>query len=152
MSTSHDKGYLGEQTMGFVLGQQGYHFIHGPSGAGGHSITANGFDGVAYNPQKKHLIIYDNKAFKKTGNVSSATAVDPGKNLAYNISNLILKVKSMVLPDKIDILKLLEQTRTALQSGSGWPINVQIAVSNAAGNSTGVATKLAQKGINFIKV
>jgi hypothetical protein len=152
MSTSHDKGYLGEQTMGFVLGKHGYYFIDGPSGSGGHAITANGFDGAAYNPKTKHLIIYDNKAFTRAGNINSATAVDPERNLSNNLATLISKVKSIVLPDKADILKLLEQTKAAAQSGSGWPANAQIAVSKAYGNSKGITTKLAQKGISFIIV
>ena len=81
----HDRGYAGEQSMGFFLGERGYFFVEGPSGAAGHGVTSPGFDGVAYNPKTRHLIIYDNKAFGRSGNVRGASAIDPNKNLSQNL-------------------------------------------------------------------
>src|SRR5438093_7568944 len=85
----HDRGYFGEQEMGFFLGERGYFIVVGPSGSGGHGITEKGLDGVAYNPKRDHLIIYDNKAFARSGNVASATAIDPATRLASNLDPVI---------------------------------------------------------------
>jgi hypothetical protein len=147
----HDRGFLGEQSMGFFLGDQGYFFVEGPSGAAGHGVTAPGFDGVAYNPRTGHLIIYDNKAFARSGNVGSATAIDPARNLHQNLGTLIRRVNAMGhLPYRTEILDRLRRTQTALHTGKTWPINVQIAVSNASGRSTGVSQRLFRSGIQFI--
>jgi hypothetical protein len=80
MPPSHARGYAGEQSMGFFLGERGYFFVEGPSGAAGHGVTTSGFDGVAFNPSSGHLIIYDNKSFARAANVSTATAVEPGRS------------------------------------------------------------------------
>lgn len=147
---SHDRGYFGEQSMGFILGEQGYVFIDGPGGAGGHGITSPGFDGVAYNPRSNHLIIYDNKAYRKTGNVGRASAID-GARLVANLSGMEAKVRSMQdLPDRDRILGLLLQLRKAVRDGRAWPTKVQIAVTNAGGRSTGVTTRLSRRGIEFV--
>lgn len=149
--SSHDRGYTGEQSMGFFLGERGYFFIEGPSGAGGHQVTSPGFDGVAYNPKTGHLLIYDNKALARSGNVSSATAIDQNRNLSQNISNLIRHVNTIsALPNKTEILSLLRRTYNAIQSGKNWPGKVQIAISNASGQSTGVSQGLSGRGIQFI--
>ena len=74
------RGHGGEQSMGFYWGERGYFLVEGPSGAGGHAANAAGFDGVAYNPTTGHLVIYDNKAFARAGNVYDASAIT--KNLA----------------------------------------------------------------------
>jgi hypothetical protein len=54
------------------------------------------------------------------------------------------------LPNQSLILGLLYQTRLAVQTGGIGPSNVAIAVSNAGGQSTGVGTRLAGTGIQFI--
>lgn len=149
--SSHNRGHAGEQSMGFFLGERGYFFVDGPSGAGGHSVTSPGFDGVAYNPGTRHLIIYDNKAFARSGNVSSATAIDPSRNLNQNLSNLIQRVNAMTaLPNRTEILDLLRRTQSSIQTGRTLPSNVQIAISNASGQSTGVSQSLSSSGIQFI--
>ncbi len=151
MPQPHARGYSGEQSMGFFLGERGYFFIDGPSGAGGHSTTASGFDGVAFNPQTHNLIIYDNKAYARSGNVSGATAIDPSKNLGKNLDDMIGIVQVLNdLPNRAEILNLLQQTRTAVQNGTGWPGNVDVAVSNASGQSSGVGSRLTAAGIKFI--
>jgi hypothetical protein len=150
-NNSHNRGYLGEQSMGFFLGEQGYFFVEGPSGAAGHGVTTKGFDGVAFNPKTRQLIIYDNKAFAGVGNVSRASAIDPAKNLGQNLDGLIKRVQTMTdMPYQSEILSLLRQTRRALQTGTGWPSNVQLSVSNASGRVAGVTGRLAKSGIRFI--
>jgi hypothetical protein len=137
--------------MGFFFGERGYFFVEGPSGAAGHGITSPGFDGVAYNPKTRHLIIYDNKAFGRSSNVRGASAIDPNKNLSQNLDRLIQRVNGITnLPQKAEILDLLRRTRSAVQIGHYWPGNVQIAVSNASGQSTGVNQRLSRSGIQFI--
>jgi hypothetical protein len=149
--SSHNRGYAGEQSMGFFLGERGYFFVEGPSGAAGHGVTSPGFDGVAYNPTTQHLIIYDNKSFARSGNVSSATAIDPSRNLQQNLGNLIQRVNSMTnLPNRTEILNQLRRAQSAIQTGNNWPANVQIAVSNASGQSSGVSQRLSSRGIQFI--
>jgi hypothetical protein len=148
---SHNRGFAGEQAMGFFLGEKGYYFIEGPSGASGHRLTSRGFDGVAFNPLKSHLIIYDNKSFARTGNISSATAVDPARNLQQNLGNLIQRVNGMPhIPDQKQILDLLHRAQTALRAGKPWPVNVQIAISNAGGQSTGISQSLSLRGVQFL--
>jgi hypothetical protein len=147
--SSHDRGYAGEQSMGFFFGERGYFFVEGPSGAAGHGITSPGFDGVAYNPKTRHLIIYDNKAFGRSTNVGDASAID--KNLSQNLDRLIQRINGITnLPQKTEILDLLRRTRSAVQIRQYGPSNVQIAVSNASGRSTGVTQRLSQRGIRFI--
>lgn len=150
-NTAHTRGYAGEQSLGFFLGQQGYFFIDGPSGAKGHGITTRGFDGLAYNPKTGKLLIYDNKAYKRIGRVSRASAIEPGKNLSKNLTTMITIIEKMQsLPYRNNILQLLKETRNALATKKTWPVNVQIAVSNASGRSTGVSKGLQAKGIQFI--
>src|SRR5215471_13899912 len=80
------KGFVGEQSIGFYLGEAGYFIIEGPSGAGGHGVRDPGFDGVAFHPVTGEMIIYDNKAWKKTS-VNSASALR--ENLIENIEKQI---------------------------------------------------------------
>jgi hypothetical protein len=144
------RGHGGEQSMGFFLGERGYFFVEGPSGAGGHAANAAGFDGVAYNPTTDHLIIYDNKAFARAGNVYDASAIT--KNFSQNLNALIGRVQKMSgMPGQQQILNKLTATQQALNtSAAAWPTNVQVAVSNAGGQSTGVGGKLASGKISFI--
>jgi hypothetical protein len=149
-----DKGFAGEQAMGFFLGERGYFFVDGPSGAAGHAANARGFDGVAFNPKTGNLIIYDNKAWKRSGNVGSASAIDNQDNarlLKHNLTGMIARVRTMNdMPNQEEILDLLEQTRTAVGTGAPWPAKVDIAVSNAWGNLTGIGPELSRFGIRFI--
>ena len=151
MPPAHARGYAGEQSMGFFLGERGYFFVEGPSGSGGHGVTVPGFDGVAFNPKTRHLIIYDNKAYARAGNVSSASAVDPARNLTQNLNGLIGRVQMMNdMPNQTEILDLLRRTRAAVHSGIAWPTNVDIAISNASGQGRGVGSRLSGSGIRFI--
>src|SRR5262245_7496061 len=124
MPPSHARGYLGEQSMGFFLGQSGYFFVEGPGGSAGHGVTAAGFDGVAFNPKSGHLIIYDNKAHNRV-TISSAPAIDPQRNLRQNLDGLIQRVEGMShMPNQAEILDLLNQSRSAIQNGKALPKNV----------------------------
>jgi hypothetical protein len=148
----HIKGYAGEQSMGFYFGERGYFIVEGPSGAGGHGITSHGFDGVAFNPDTKDLVIYDNKAYKKVGSVGSASAIE--KNLEQNLEDLIERVSKTTagkeMPHSTEILNQLRRSLKAVRSGKGWPKGVRLAISNASGNSLKVSPKLAGAGIKWI--
>jgi hypothetical protein len=158
MAEVHDRGFLGEQSMGFTLGEQGYQFIDGPSGAGGHGITSSGFDGVAFNPKTGDLILGDNKTFKRVGNVTSATAIDPGVNLQKNLRTMIKHVETHPnlarVPSRDAILQRLRAADRAVTQwiADGRPpgkLNlggVRLVVFNAWGKSTGVGGKLGRSG------
>lgn len=155
---AHEVGFFGEQNMGFVLGDRGYEFIAGPSGAGGHGITTSGFDGVAYNPTTGDLILGDNKSFKRIGNVTSATAIDPERNLQKNLKAMIAQIENHPnLGDFPNRSVVLQRLKSADQGMTAW-INggrqgtpnlggVRLVVFNAGGNSTGVGGKLARTGV-----
>jgi hypothetical protein len=126
MYAPHAKGYLGEQTAGFLLGGKGYVILDGPSGSGGHDITTPGLDGAAYNPHTDDLLIYDNKSFKRGGNVGSATAIT--NNLAQNLPVLIqaLSTATATLPAEAVLIihRIMPRLHAALRSANGsgpWP-------------------------------
>lgn len=151
MPPAHARGYAGEQSMGFFFGERGYFIVEGPSGSAGHGLTASGFDGVAFNPKTSHLVVYDNKAYARVGNAANATAIDRARNLGQNLDGLILRVQAMKdMPNKFQILDMLRKTKVAVQTNGPWPDNVDVAVSNASGRSTGVGSRLAGSGISFI--
>jgi len=154
MGANNDKGFFGEQGAGFFLGARGYILVDGPSGAGGHAANAPGFDGVAYHRQLDDLIIYDNKSFKSDANVRGGTAIDPARNLTQNLDAFIVKVAGIAdLPSKDRIQELLRATRAGI-SGTNVrvPPNVRIAITNYAGNSPGITTTFAGRGITFIDI
>src|SRR3954451_13824485 len=123
---AHRLGYGGEQLMGFILGEDGYFLVDGPSGGSGHGGTESGFDGVAFHPQKKELIIYDNKASRNAVNVTKATAIHPEVNLRKNIGKMLdllegrdpkKKLASENLkhmPCRNEIVKRLKECRAAV--------------------------------------
>ena len=154
MADNFNKGTFGEQGAGFFFGSQGYFLVEGPSGTQdtGHAANAAGFDGVAYNVKTDHLIIYDNKTFKSDRNVSCGTAIDPKVNFGKNLSSLIARVESAKdIPRQGRILDLLRRTQSAVTcSGMAPPANVQIAITNFGGNSAGITTTLAGRGVSFI--
>ena len=163
---AHQAGYLGEQGIGFMLGAEGYFFVDGPSGGGGHGVNAKGFDGIAYHPGKNELIIYDNKAYAAATNVTHAPPIDPEKRLNRYLDELIEHVEKHPnlkrMPNRAQILKQLKQTRGAVQQWikAGKPAGalrlpgkVRLVVYNAWGNSVGVGGKLAASGaVEFVDV
>ena len=152
MATTLNSGTFGEQNAAFFLGAEGYFLIEGASGTQGHAANAPGFDGVAYNIVRDDLIIYDNKTYKSTSNVRSGTAIDPAVNLTRNLDALIARVQAIPdLPGRSRILDLLQRTRqTVTPTGVSPPPNVRIAISNFGGNSPGITTGFASRGVAFI--
>ena len=153
----HDRGFAGEQGMGFELYSQseGWIFFEGPSGAAGHGITNPGFDGVAYNTKIDQLHLLDNKSLKKAGNVSSATAIDPSRNLLKNLDALIERVEAAKdIPGTIPstrkrVIELLKQSRAAAAAKVPLPDNVKLVVTGVGGRSTGVTKRLTDLGVEF---
>jgi len=154
MDPRHARGYAGEQGMGFALyrAEDGWVFIRGPSGSQGHGVTTSGEDGLAYNVRTKELHIIDNKSLARRGNVGSATAIDPQRNLLNNLDDMIRHVESQPperLPYRQRVLRLLRQTRAALKGGGPIPGRVKLVVTNVGGRSTGVTQRLASQGVTF---
>lgn len=154
MDPRHARGYVGEQEMGFRLysAEDDWVFIRGPSGAQGHGVTTSGEDGLAYNVRTKELHIIDNKSLARRGNVGSATAIDPQRNLMNNLDDMIRYVESQPperLPYRQRVLRMLRQTRAALREGKQIPGRVKLVVTNAGGRSTGVTRRLARQGVVF---
>ena len=154
----HSRGFTGEQNMGFILGQEGYEFIDGPSGAGGHGVTTSGFDGVAYNPRTGDLLVGDNKSLKRFGNVTSATAIDPEVNLQRNLQRMINHIENNPnLSNFPNRATALQRLKSAEQGMSAWIKGgrqgspnlggVRLVVFNAGGNSNGVGGKLGRTGL-----
>jgi hypothetical protein len=152
MGEALDRGTFGEQGAGFYLGAEGYYFVDGPSGTAGHGANAAGFDGIAFNPTTRDLIIYDNKTYSRTGNIGSATAIDPERNLVKNLDALITKVQGMTdLPDQRIILDKLGATRASVAAGTvAPPQGVRIAVTNFGSKTKGVSGPLGGRGIEHI--
>jgi hypothetical protein len=157
MHAPHAQGYLGEQTVGFLLGRKGYVILAGPSGAGGHSITAPGLDGVAFNPKTDDLLIYDNKSFKRGGNVASASAIT--SNLPRALDTLIERLIAVRATLPVEAQQLLARALARLQlasqslKGNGsWPSSCRLAVTAEAGRSTGVSSGLVGKGVTFVDI
>lgn len=157
MHAPHAQGYLGEQTAGFLLGQKGYVILDGPSGSGGHGITTPGLDGAAFNPKTDDLLIYDNKSFKRGGNVGSASAIT--SNLPQNLDTLMQRLTAMraLLPPDGQLLLAralprLQMARRSLNGVGAWPKNCRLAVTAEAGKSVGVGSSLASKGVIFVDI
>lgn len=153
MDPRHARGYAGEQAMGFThyKESEGWIFFEGPSGAGGHGVTQSGFDGVAYNTRTGEVHLADNKSLAATGNVSSATAIDPARNLGKNLDGLIQRVEATKdVPGRIRLLGLLRQTRAALTTGKPLPPAVKLVVTSEGGRTTGVSARLAAAGVEHL--
>jgi hypothetical protein len=148
------RGFIGEQDAGFFFGAHGYGLITGPGGTtGGHQSNQPGVDGAAYNPIRDHLILYDNKAFRRDGNVASATAIDPVINLARNIQRVLDVLEGLPdLPWRGRVRELLEAAYRAVTIGGPWPEPVDLLVTNAWGNSQGISAPLARRGIRFLDI
>ena len=150
----HERGAEGETKTGFEIyrAEDGWTIIEGPSGssAAGHGTTRPGFDVVAYNTRSGQLEINDNKSNKADGDVYSATAIDPARNLAQNLQALRARVAaSQDVPGRIKILELVDQTIAAQAAGAPIPANVHLVVTGLGGNKTGVSGPLASRGVEF---
>lgn len=70
--------------MGFAYGADGWAFLEGPSGAGGHRWNGPGADGVAFRTAADgglEVRILDNKAAKSSAKVGSSTALQENLDL-----------------------------------------------------------------------
>jgi hypothetical protein len=113
-------------------------------------VTTSGFDGVAYNTRTTELHLLDNKALARAGNVSSATAIDPAKNLSSNLDALIARVRAAKdVPGRVKLLERLQELRRALAAGRPPPTGIKLVVTGQLGNSTGVTPGLAGRGVEF---
>ena len=153
----HDRGHAGEQGMGFQLYrfEDGWAVVRGPSGAAGHGVTRPGEDGLMFNVRTKELDIVDNKSLKAEGNVGSATAIDPSRNLRRNLRDMIRYVRSQSLKDlpmRQEVLSRLNKTWSAIDDGRPLPARVRLLVTNYGGRSSGVTQRLADQGVRFVDV
>jgi hypothetical protein len=99
----------------------------------------------------------DNKSFKRGGNVGSASAIT--SNLPQNIDTLIQRLNAVRATLPVEAQRLLARALPRLQmarqslNGVGvWPKNCRLAVTAEAGNSTGVNSSLAGKGVIFVDI
>jgi hypothetical protein len=153
MDPRHARGHAGEQGMGFEFYPQseGWIFFDGPSGSAGHGVTSPGFDGVAYNTRTGELHLVDNKSLKATGNVQSATAIDPTRNLPKNVDALIARIEATPhdVPGRVRMLGLLRRTKAALAANQPLPEGVKLVVTGVGGRSSGVSRRLTALGVEF---
>ena len=150
----HQRGHSGEQDTGSQIyrAEDGWILIEGPSGSSktGHGTTSPGFDAVAYNTRTDQLDIVDNKSNKTPGNVSSATAIDPAKNLAKNLRDLADRLTARQdVEARIRVLDLLRQTIAAVEAGTAIPGKVHLVVTGLGGQKSGVSGPLQQRGVEF---
>lgn len=167
---SHAIGRLGEREAAFFLGQEGWVVLYGPGGSqrfprGGtqrvHQPTTKGLDLIAFNPKDGSVLILDNKAGGGAHAVNDVSAFtsDLGKKLKNRIAKLErgrAHLPPWALKDMDRSIAALKEAEGALAGKGKWPSKVRLAISNAAGNATGLskelAKQLADKGIHFIDV
>jgi hypothetical protein len=150
----HHRGHAGEQGAGFHFYryQDGWAVVRGPGGSAGHGVTKPGEDGLMFNIRTKELHIVDNKSLKAEGNVSSATAIDPQRNLRRNLRDMIRYVRSQsvdALPMRQEVLSRLTKTWAAIDDGRKLPARVSLVVTNYGGRSSGITERLARQGVTF---
>lgn len=148
----HARGFGGEQGMGFIHYRQedGWIFFEGPSGSAGHGVTEPGFDGVAYNVRTGEIHLIDNKSLARQGNVGSATAIDPSRNLGKNLDGLIQRVEAAKdVPGRVRLLGRLRALKASLTAGKPLPQDVKLVVTGVGGRSTGVTGRLQSEGVEF---
>lgn len=153
MDPRHARGMAGELGMAFIHYQKkdGWIVFEGPGGPAGHGVTQRGFDAVAYNTRTGEIHLADNKSLARAGNVGSATAIDPSRNLAQNVDGLITRVEAAKdVPGKIRLLGRLRAVRAALLAGKPLPTDVKLVVPTVGGQSTGVTPRLANQGVQHL--
>lgn len=152
MDPRHARGFAGEQGMGFIhyRREDGWIFFEGPSGSAGHGVTQSGFDGVAYNVKTGEVHLVDNKSLARQGNVGSASAIDPSRNLSQNLDGLIQRVEAAKdVPGRVRLLARLRALKTSLVGGKPLPKDVKLVVTGVGGQSTGVTGRLQSGGVEF---
>src|SRR5688572_4502405 len=166
---AHAIGRLGEREAAFFLGKEGWVVLYGPGGSqrfprGGtlkvHQPTTKGLDLIAFNPKDGSVLILDNKAGGAAPHLVddvSAFTNDLRKKLQNRIAKLErgrAHLPPWARKDMDRGINALKQAAGSLAGHGSWPQSVRLAVSNAAGNATGIskdlARKLSGKGIQFI--
>jgi hypothetical protein len=152
MDPRHARGYAGEQGMGSMHYRQedGWIFFEGPGGSRGHRVTQSGFDGVAYNVRtgESEIHLIDNKSLGRTGNVRSATSIDPSHNLGQNLHKLIQRVEAARdVPDRVRLLERLTAAEASLAAGKPLPTDVKLIVTSVGGRTTDVSQRLKDAGV-----
>jgi hypothetical protein len=165
---SHAIGRLGEREAAFFLGQEGWVVLYGPGGSQRfprsgtrrvHQPTTKGLDLIAFNPKDGSVLILDNKAGRAAHAVDDVSAFT--SRLRQKLQNRIGKLERgrahlppWAVKDMDRGIAALKQAEQALGGKGKWPETVRLAVSNAAGNASGIsndlARKLAGQGIHFI--
>lgn len=144
---------IGEQGVAFsgYPQSEGWGFIEGPSGGGGHAWNAPGFDGVAFRVAGPFEVeVIDNKAFASEGNVSSSSALT--RNLQTNLGDLAAQIADPVyndVPRIADLRSAISRAQAAVQNGSPLPPEVRLVVTNFGGRSGGITATLQALGITF---
>jgi len=159
MNPRHARGAVGEQGMGFERYPQaeGWLVIEGPSGVpvpgsragAGHGVTEKGFDAIAYNTRTGEVHLPDNKSVKASGNVSSANAIDPSRNLPTNIDAAIKRLESSQEPPVQKVVEVLKRAQAALKAGKPLPSELKLVVTGVGGQATGVSSRLVAEGVKF---
>jgi hypothetical protein len=124
-------------------------YIDGPSGAGGHKLTANGIDGIAYNVQTDELEIIEQKGISKPDKIGLGkrpTAVTV--HLRKHLDDAIEKVRRLgpldsdiALPRRATVLHRLRQLPAALDGRGPVPPRTRVVITSAKG--TGITRDLA---------
>jgi|GEM_PF-5572033 len=149
----HARGMAGELGVAFIhyRREDGWIVFEGPGGPAGHGVTQRGFDAVAYNTRTGEIHLADNKSLARVGNVGSATAIDPSRNLAQNVDALIARVEAARdVPGRVRLLGRLRAVRAALLGGTPLPSDVKLVVPTVGGRSTGVTPRLANQGVQHL--
>ncbi|MGR9051039.1 MAG: hypothetical protein ACU84J_00175 [Gammaproteobacteria bacterium] len=82
--------------------------------------------------------------------MSSATAIDPSRNLGKNLDGLIKRVEAAKdVPGRIRLLGRLRALKDALAAGKPFPQDVKLVVTGVGGQSTGVTGRLQSEGVQF---
>ena len=167
---NHAIGRLGERDAAFFLGQNGWVVMYGPGGSTRfprnsplrvHQPTTKGLDMIAFNPHDGTVLILDNKAGGAAGVIDEVSAFE--KDFAKKLKNRIGKLErakaglpGWAAKDMEKVIGELKQAERALAGNGKWPAKVRLAVSNAAGNATGMSGRLAKKlsghGIQFLDI
>lgn len=133
--------------------EDGWSYIDGPSGKGGHALTARGLDGVAYNRNTRKIEIVEQKGIndrRRIGLKDRPTAVT--RNLRTNLDDLIELLEAQpAFPDHAHVLAALRQTRRALDKTADVPPNVAIVITSAraTGLTDGVRHYWEKKGVDL---
>lgn len=145
------KATLGESTMAFAHGADGWAFLDGPSGAAGHRWNGSGPDGVAFRTAadgRVEVRILDNKAFKASDNVSSATALQKNLDL-YDLRDQIADKHFDNVPRIAELRDVISSAADAARVGKPLPDNLTLGVTTFGGNSRNVTDALLEDGIRF---